>query len=370
MRRTVFNLFIVIISITSLTLQSCKKEDNLYFKGEITTIGKFEKEITLTGTKVALDDIYDGRPFVCDSFLIFNTYQCPGYYFYAFDIKSGRHVASFCPKGNGPDDYLSCTESVQLMKENGDSKMWIRDYNKQEIHLINISQSIAQQKTVCDSIIAYKWSEHFDYPLLGVFFLDDGEILGINQCEDSYSASKNYTPRDLFLFKGSFDNKIREYHLYKRPVILDDTNADFECNTFYNAAYRIKPDNTQLAIGMKFIAQISIVDIDTGEQSNYRLKESVTYEDVEKDVYKSRRYYNAMAVSDQYIFALYIDLSLVDHIPPYSSHIIHVLTWDGRPAYEIYVNESVNNMAIDAMNNILYVTDVEDNIYSYDVSKL
>lgn len=368
--RVAFILLVAIVTIVGASLHSCKKEENLYFKGEIITVDKFDKEITLEGTKIELDDIYDGQPFICDSFLVFDTSQCPDYYFYAFDLKSGKHVASFCPKGNGPDDYLSCIESVQLMKENGDSKIWIRDYNKQEIHLINITQSIAQQRTVCDSITPYEWSKYFEYPLPGVFFLENGEILGISQCEDSNFTVKEYTPRDLYLFKGSFDNRTREYHLYKRPVILEDTRVDFECSTFYNAAYRVKPDNTQLAIAMKLLAQISIVDIKTGEQKNYRLKESLTFEDIGKDVYKSRRYYNTMAVGDKYIFALYINLAMKEFSPPYSSHVIHVFTWDGRPAYEIYVNESINYMALDAVNHILYATDVEDNIYSYDVSEL
>jgi len=35
------------------------------------TIDTFDKEMTLKGTKVDLRDIYEGRPFVCDSFLIF-----------------------------------------------------------------------------------------------------------------------------------------------------------------------------------------------------------------------------------------------------------------------------------------------------------
>ena len=90
------------------------------------TIDTFDKEMTLKGTKVDLRDIYEGRPFVCDSFLIFNSFQCPDYYFYAFDLRSGKHVASFCPKGDGPEDYLSCDESAQLIKENGDGYINMR----------------------------------------------------------------------------------------------------------------------------------------------------------------------------------------------------------------------------------------------------
>jgi len=362
--------FVVILAIASVAFCSCGEEKK-YFKGEIITINRFGKEITLKGIKVDLKDIYEGRPFVCDSFLIFNSFQCLDYYFYAFDLKNGKHVASFCPKGDGPDDYLSCDESVQLIKENGDSKIWVRDYNKQKIHLINITQSIIQEKTICDSIISFEWSKHFMYPLPSVFFLDHGRMLGINQCEEGYSTKDNeYTPRDLYLFKKSFDNMIKEYHLYKSPVISLDDKVKFECFEFYNAVYRIRPNNAQLAIAMKMLGQISIVDVETGEQKNYRMKESLTYPDIEKDIYKSRKYYETMAVDEQYIFALYVDVAMKDCPPPYSSHTIHVLTWNGDPAYKIHVDESIRYMALDTFNHTLYAIDIADNLYSYDISEL
>ena len=368
-RKVVWKLVSILATI-NLFFCSCGEEKR-YFKGDVVTIDTFDKEMTLKGTKVDLRDIYEGRPFVCDSFLIFNSFQCPDYYFYAFDLRSGKHVASFCPKGDGPEDYLSCDESAQLIKENGDNKIWVRDYNKQKIHLINITQSIIQQKTICDSIIPFEWTKHFAYPLLSVFFLDDGSMLGINQCEESPATSGNgYTLRDLYLFKESFDNKIREYHLYQSPVISLDDKVKFECFEFYNAVYRIRPNCTQLAIAMKMLAQVSVVDIETGEQRNYRMKESLTYPDIEKDIYKSRRYYETMAVNDQYIFALYVDAVMKDVPPPYSSHVIHVLTWNGEPAYKIHVDESIRYITLDTFGDTLYAIDVADNLYSYDISRL
>ena len=277
----------------------------------------------------------------------------------------------FVPREMALKDYLSCDESAQLIKENGDNKIWVRDYNKQKIHLINITQSIIQQKTICDSIIPFEWTKHFAYPLLSVFFLDDGSMLGINQCEENPATSGNgYTPRDLYLFKESFDNKIREYHLYQSPVISLDDKVKFECFEFYNAVYRIRPNCTQLAIAMKMLAQVSVVDIETGEQRNYRMKESLTYPDIEKDIYKSRRYYETMAVNDQYIFALYVDAVMKDVPPPYSSHVIHVLTWNGEPAYKIHVDESIRYITLDTFGDTLYAIDVADNLYSYDISRL
>lgn len=366
-RKNIFYV-LIIIAIASSVIYGCKKDDLPYFKGEIITIDNFAQEIVLKGEKVDLGDINEGQPFVCDSFLVFVTFKYPDYYFYAFDIKSGKHIASFCPKGNGPNDFLSCDMSYQLVKKDGESKIWVRDYNNQKIHLINVTRSIAQQTTICDSIVPFEWSKFFQYPLTGVFFLDKGEILGINQCEDQYSTGEEYKPRDLYLFKESFNNKIRDYHLYQRPVISLDHRVKFENFEFYNSSYRIKPDNTMLAIAMKMLGQISIVDIKTGVQKNFRMKESITFPDIEKDVYKTRRYYSTMAVSDKYIFAIYVDVALKDTPPPFGGHIIHVFTWNGEPVYRVHVKESIKNITLDVPNQLLYAVDLEDNLYSYDIS--
>ncbi len=369
-KNTLLILIFSLIITFSNVLYGCQEKENPYFKGEVITVDQFDKELLLKSTVVELKDIYEGRPFVCDSFLIFNNFKCQDYYFYVFDIKSGEHITSFCPKGEGPGHFLSCDESVQLLKEHGDSKMWVRDYNKQSIHLINITQSIAHQKTVCDSVICFEWSKYFQYPLLSVFFLERGKILGINQCENIYNESRRYTPRDLFLFKESFDNRIKEYHLYKRPVICEDRRVEFEHFEFYNSVYRIKPDNTKLAIAMKMLGQVSIVDIKTGTQKNYRMKGSLTFPEIGKDLYKSRKYYGTMAVNDEYIFALYLDVPMKDTHPPYGGHIIHVLAWDGRPVCKIRVDESIKDMALDTSNHILYATDLNDSLYSYDISEI
>lgn len=56
--------------------------------------------------------------------------------------------------------------------------------------------------------------------------------------------------------------------------------------------------------------------------------------------------------------------------PPYSSHVIHVLTWNGEPAYKIHVDESIRYITLDTFGDTLYAIDVADNLYSYDISRL
>ena len=95
-RKVVWKLVSILATI-NLFFCSCGEEKR-YFKGDVVTIDTFDKEMTLKGTKVDLRDIYEGRPFVCDSFLIFNSFQCPDYYFYAFDLRSCLLYTSPSPR--------------------------------------------------------------------------------------------------------------------------------------------------------------------------------------------------------------------------------------------------------------------------------
>lgn len=79
-RKVVWKLVSILATI-NLFFCSCGEEKR-YFKGDVCDLRyHLIRNDTLKGTKVDLRDIYEGRPFVCDSFLIFNSFQCPDYYF-------------------------------------------------------------------------------------------------------------------------------------------------------------------------------------------------------------------------------------------------------------------------------------------------
>lgn len=109
---------------------------------------------------------------------------------YVFSVNSGKHIASLCPKGQGPNDYLSCKNSQQFIRENGELKLWVRD-NAKSARLLNITKSIETGATVCDAIIPMDWNKYFVYPATTLFFLKDGYILGQISVRNSIPKVKN-----------------------------------------------------------------------------------------------------------------------------------------------------------------------------------
>ena len=100
-----------------------------------------------------------------DSLLFFTSHKYSDCWMYVFSVNSGKHIASLCPKGQGPNDYLSCKNSQQFIRENGELKLWVRD-NAKSARLLNITKSIETGATVCDAIIPMDWNKYFVYPAI------------------------------------------------------------------------------------------------------------------------------------------------------------------------------------------------------------
>ncbi len=363
------NRFILILFMVGFVFFACKEETDLYFNGDITVIKSFDNDTLLSPVKVELEDIYDGSVLAYDSLLFFTSHKYSDCWMYVFSVNSGKHIASLCPKGQGPNDYLSCKNSQQFIRENGELKLWVRD-NAKSARLLNITKSIETGATVCDAIIPMDWNKYFVYPATTLFFLKDGYILGQNQCEEQYSKGKEYIPRNFYLYKDSLGNKVKEYKLFNRPVILKDDKYDVLSGMFYANHSYIHPDQTKVAIAMQRVAQITILDVKSGKQVGYRMDDTLDFSDIEQNLECIRYYYTSAAVNSRYIFALYIDQAEMGGKYPFKSKTVHVFDWEGRPVYKIQLDKEISWITLDPQNNRLYAQGEDDSIWAYDVSWL
>lgn len=345
------------------------QDKDTYFNGDITIIKAFDKDTLLCPIKIELEDIYTGSVLAYDSLLFFISSKYSDYWIYVFDLSSKKHIASLCPKGEGPDDFFDCKNSEQFVEEKGELKLWIRDNNK-TARLVNITKSIKGGITVCDSIVPMDWNKSFVYPATSLFFLKDGYILGQNQCEEQYSKGKEYIPRKFYLYKDSLENKVEEYKLFNRPVILQDDKYDVLSGIFYANHSCISPDQSKVVIAMQRVAQISILDTKSGKQAGYRMNHTLDYGDIEKNYESSHLYYMSMAVNDKHIFAPYIDRVALGENNPWETNVLHVFDWDGTPVYKIQLSKKISFITLDPKYNILYAQGEDDSIWAYDVSWL
>lgn len=110
------NRFILILFMVGFVFFACKEETDLYFNGDITVIKSFDNDTLLSPVKVELEDIYDGSVLAYDSLLFFTSHKYSDCWMYVFSVNSGKHIASLCPKGQGPNDYLSCKKLSAVYK--------------------------------------------------------------------------------------------------------------------------------------------------------------------------------------------------------------------------------------------------------------
>ncbi len=165
-------------------------------------------------------------------------------------------------------------------------------------------------------------------------------------------------------------NKVKEYKLFNRPVILKDDKYDVLSGMFYANHSYIHPDQTKVAIAMQRVAQITILDVKSGKQVGYRMDDTLDFSDIEQNLECIRYYYTSAAVNSRYIFALYIDQAEMGGKYPFKSKTVHVFDWEGRPVYKIQLDKEISWITLDPQNNRLYAQGEDDSIWAYDVSWL
>lgn len=358
-------MFFVLLLLLGL-VTSCSNEP--YFNGEIQIIENFENEIEMSSQSILWEDIYDDYMLVCDTLALFTSAKYPDNWIYVFNTKTGKHIGSLCPKGVGPNDFQYCITFGQFLKKDGGVKLWVNDYISKSC-LVNITQSIKENRTICDSVIVMPWIKSFQFPTTAMFFLEDGRILAKNQCEKLFLKSNEYEPRSYKMYLNDLNTVEAEYNHYNKPIVGDYTTLTYA--THYSSCDRIKPDQSKIAMAMNRVGQLNIWDLKTGEILGYRIKDSHDFSDLKSSPSLLRFYYLNMCVNEDYIFAPYIDKLSVDNgLDAYQSSCIHVYDWEGRALYKLNLREKVYCISLDDENDILYAKDMDNNLYSYNISFL
>lgn len=349
---------------------SCNSNEENYFNGIRLEAPPFPAMVSLKADSLNFGELNDGKLTVCDSFLLFKSSKYPEFYCYAFDNKDGKLRAKLCPKGEGPDEFRLCLIFEQnTLNANGDKMLWVTDPYESS-RLINITQSVMKGKTICDSIISFSWMKYFQYPPASLFFLKNGSMLGRNQCEQDFVYDSHYTPGKYHLYHASSDSLIKEYIIYKKPIVSTDRNKGIRRFVNYYLSHdKIKPDETKIVMAMQSVGQINILDLRTGALTGIYQKESVSFKDLENCNLPLKYYYTSASVDNQYIFAPYSGETYWGGYPKPTDKV-HVFDWSGNVICEIKIDKPIFGISYDANNHVLYGDDHENHVYSYDVSFL
>jgi hypothetical protein len=133
---------------------------------------------------------------------------------------------------------------------------------------------------------------------------------------------------------------------------------------------RIKPDKTKLAMGMRYLRQINIMDVGTGEVTGYRVKGAPDFNILTERYRKFVSYYLWICVDDDFIYGA---LNSKDK----HNTAVDVFDWNGNFRTKLILDKkmaNINSIALDPVNKYLYVLttgkDTMEKVFRYDVNYL
>ncbi|WP_455671712.1 BF3164 family lipoprotein [Phocaeicola sp.] len=357
-------------------LNACQHndKDDDFFNGSIKTV-EFTKEVELKGTPIELNDAYRGTILAYDSLIVTGSGE-HGHIFNIFSLNSGDKIGKICPTGQGPDDFLHGRVSGQQFQKQGDDLcLWIGD-DVDKFALVNLNASIRDLSTVISKKITnMAWAKKWSNPLGISLILDNDYILARSQTEQLYRKIEDgYLPIAYHLYKGNIEVCEKDYVIYKKALIPQGAHDYYWVTTCLGSYDAIHPDHKKIAMGMTYVGQLNILDVETGDLKGYRLKESSDFKYLTNHPQESCTvYYPRISVDEKYIYALYNGRKiqeLIDTGHQDESAIIHVYDWEGNPVVCLHTDKRFANMSLDPVQKYLYAIDPNQDITRYDMSFL
>ena len=352
----------IFIFVGLFCLFSCtEKGKESVFNGEITIMDDIKDTMYFHGNKIELDDIHAGYMSVYDSLILFITHQYPEYILSVFSLNSGKLLGRFCRKGPGPEDFRDFYHSEQYVIKDNAIKLWGYDSRK-KIYLLNLTESIINNKTIIDTLLIQNWEQLNTRPWMFSFLLTS-DLLLIRNAPDYYSINnENRNFGSYRFYEKTIDNEIKRINLFNRlPKGKENTNID----DYYYSLDRMRSLNDKIVLGMGYLCQINILDIESGELKGYRIKDTPDFDDLPE----AKFYYTDTCVDDTFIFCLYIGKTLKEN-PSLSNNIIHVYDWNGIFIKKIELDYTVNQITFDPVGKYLYGYTNDEEIIQYDFNIL
>lgn len=359
-------MFFFAILLLSGCNDSERQKDVDCFNGEIKEISESGcTTIDAEWQDMKLDGAYYGDVYVHDSIMVFYNTKLSSKFFSVFNINTNEEMGHFCEKGNGPNEAVVYSPMYSFFKENGDLATLLYAPHNNKICIWNITQSLKQEHTVIKDI-PYSWREENNNVFYNdIHYLGNNQLIVKNQSQPigEYDASSPYYQKRTI----STNRQIQRYDVYKKTIINED--AIIIPTSFYDSKDVIKPDGTKIAMAMRNLPQINIIDLNTGEIYGYRLKGGEGF-----SIFSTKGnwkiHYKWAHADNNYIYASYLgkhrDKSLREEP---ETQIIHVFDWEGNLRYKLKLNDATGRYFVDNTTNRLYKWNYKkDSIHYLDLN--
>jgi len=140
----------------------------------------------------------------------------------------------------------------------------------------------------------------------------------------------------------------------------------------FNSTDYLQFENQKIAMPMMFMNQVNILDLKEGNNKAITTKKNHPSWDNIKNKENSELnvYYINARITHDYIFALYLDQPILEWQNTPKKMSVHVFNWDGVFRYELLLDEYLMCIAIDESLKIMYGVTYEEELVTYDISKI
>lgn len=355
------NYFSCLFAFFTMALVGCK-HDTFLLSNQKEVDYSVSSDKILEGEHVDIDILGLQRIFVGDNYMVLFANDSRGM-IKVFDLDSLIFLGTFCPEGRARTDLLNPDWSnLQLKKENGSLLLYVSGYSG-EMKVINISESVANNKTIVEN--TYNTiSAYTGYSL----YLSDN-------CWVDFENVSYDDPRDHIYYPPRFyvrNSKERD----EIPLFGDIIKPEIPSLTtnIYSGVMALKPDNTKCVYAMTILNYLHIFDLQNKSvTSMHQFDGGSLYGPTTVDYYNNISFaFYDLVTTDTRILALSYDQSnMTMETEGIQLPSLKIFDWDGNFITGVKLDTFIRWFAYDEIHKCLYgLNDIDEEIIKYNISNL
>jgi hypothetical protein len=362
-----------------LILVSCKNNnDRIKFYGETVTVAYPKHAEILKGYNLELDGEYTGWMNAYDGVLMFTSEKFHDGAIHLYDVETGKRISAVCKRGQAPNEVMRFIFSNNFEKDSSGFYLWISDtYNNR---LLRINSQGEFTKIISTS----NFKSTTPFGIGNIFMLNDSLLIAYSQSESIFEDDDKYSAPSYHVFNYKTGETVSVYKFYSDYTASKDVEIlKILPYNYLSSSDGIKPDKNKIAMAMKHLNRINILDLESGKVKSVALKNAPDLNLLSSGK-RVETYYKRLQCDDRYIYVIesaYVERTEQNAAFWYEnltnpSGRIFVFDWDGNFTNILQINDDAIGLtdmigfAFDPVRKILYAKNDAEEITAYDLNYL